>query len=717
MRKNNIGKIFAVISIITLIFSFFQPVSFATSADKNIITDITSLPFVNFGLKSDTNPYGTTENGLITYTTSVYDDTLQKNVVEYSSTAFAESHSLYNTAGREARHFLLGRSSSFKETLYNDNEHKYLNIEFYINIENPTDGLAFRLNRYLTQDDTTALDSTTCYYFAVGGENFSESVVAGSKTTKGYSYIYNGLVTNKWHKVVIQLGADTSTNTIRFFVDDNKKVVTEKTHEYISSSSTQTTVTTPSKDEYTFPQNTSGFGSRGENFSVIIPKGTKGSAFCVKLSDFNIKATNEEIVPKEEEAEPLKAFELNSQMELIRDEENGVSFAEVTAPHFASSYAKKSIHITSGTSGYAVGTGGYTTSNYNTAGKAPGFNLLKNANETIGNIDYSKYKYLRVSFNILVNEETNGVYFRFERVNETAPSSEHGFVFGVGAQSLKIPSSSSTIHTTINKSLSLGRWHNVVIELGAKKGASEINYYIDNTLCEVKSSDTAFADNSNLFGFGGTSLNRCMLVPKANLGSVLDLHLNNFVMLATNEKYSLNQSANMKITNSKSKNIKVEGDAIYSYKPLSDGECSALFDFENADYIGVIENGKYVVLYNQSLDMFKYYDVTTLTDDDILYTEGLHVDDLSTLVLENKTKVKCNAYNLTGDYTKTAHLVISYFKDDTLVECFVKEISFEDKLTFLNEDITRKTDDFDTVRAFVWSDIHDMTILGEYAVQ
>jgi len=105
------------------------------------------------------------------------------------------------------------------------------------------------------------------------------------------------------------------------------------------------------------------------------------------------------------------------------------------------------------------------------------------------------------------------------------------------------------------------------------------------------------------------------------------------------------------------------------------------------------------------------------TGDDILYTEGLHVDDLSVSVLENKTNVRCDSYNLTDDYTKTAHLVVSYFKDEKLVECFVKEISFEDKLTFLNEYITRKTDDFDTVSAFVWSDIYDMTILGEYAVQ
>ena len=92
MRKNIIGKSFAVISIITLLFTLFQSTIFAIdSADKSIVSDITSLSFVNFSIASDTTS-GTTQNGLISYSSSAFDSTLNKNVVQYSSSAFAENY-------------------------------------------------------------------------------------------------------------------------------------------------------------------------------------------------------------------------------------------------------------------------------------------------------------------------------------------------------------------------------------------------------------------------------------------------------------------------------------------------------------------------------------------------------------------------------------------------------------------------------------------------
>jgi len=729
MNKLSKRNICIFMAFIIMIMSI-QTVSFASDtvaaeADIVLINNISTLPFANFKLAE------TTELGQITYEKAFYDETLDEEVIRFSSQELADGYSLYNTAGREARICILSTGTNFTETLYNQNKHKYMNLEFKILPENTTDGLAFRINRYNIQEDNTlALDKTTAYYFAVGAEDFSESVVANSSITTGYSYTYKGLKKDEWHNVTIQLGADNNTNTIKFFVDGNQVELNEKVHVYNTETKKEVKTKSTPSNVYTFPEGTIGFGSRSENYSVLVPKGTKGTSevknpFGIRISEFIMKATNSEYSYSEDEIlPPKKVFELTNENKLIRGEENGITHETVSSPHFAEEYNEKAIHIKSGENGYAAGTGGYTSGDYSQAKNAPGYSLIQNAYETIGNVDYSRYKYLRVCFNIYINDETNGIYLRANRVKDGTITNEHDYIFAIGGSSFNPPSTRSNIHTHSNKELTTGKWHNVVIELGAKAGNATINYYVDGKSVEFSYgkldgvADTSFADITDLYGFGGVSLNRCILVPKANYGKNLDLYLNDFVLLATNDKYSLkDNSTGIEILGSKDKGIKLENGIAYSYKTISDGDCSSLFETSGADYVGAIENGKYILLYNEQSKTFKYYDVVSVTDDDIPYAEGLHADNLAVSTNGNETIVKADAYNLTDDYSKNAKLVVTYFKDNVLVECFIKDINFDDKLFYINEKIARKTDSYDTLKAFIWSDLSDMTMLGECATE
>ena len=699
----------------------------AGAADEIIIDDITSLSFANFKQISDTSTEGTTEAGKISVDDEFYDDIIDEKVIRFSSENLAENYGLYNTPGREARYFLLGKSTKFSENLYNKDEHKYVNVEFQLNPENSTDGLALRLNRYSVADDgTLSVDTLTGYYFAVGGGDFVDSVAANSNLTTGYSYTYRGLTPGKWHNITIQLGADSQTNTIRFFVDGKLVSPTEVKHVYnTTTKKVEKTTTSPVKDVYTFPEKTVGFCSRGENYSVLIPKGVKGTTankFGLRLFDFTIKATNSEF-EFDSEILPQKVFELTDGNTFIRSAENGLNMEMAQAPHFSGDLSRKVLHLYSGEGGYANGTGGYSASNYSQAGKAPGFYLINNAGETIGNIDYSNYKYLRTSFGIYLNDETNGIYFRGDNVVDGVVNNSHNYIFGIGAGSFKLPSNNSAIHSHNCRELSVGRWYNVVIEIGASGGNGVINYYIDGVKQEHTYgkldgvSDETFNNISSFEGLGGTSQNRCIVVPKANFGTNLDIYLNNFEMVATNSKYVPGEEfSSMTITDSKNSRVKVDNGIVYSYNGLSEGECGDSFETTGADYVGVADGGKYILMYNKTYDLFKYCEIINVTDEDIPYTEGVHTDSLKVYTDGNETVVKCDAYNLSGDYSSKPKLIVTYIKDDVLVECFTKDISLDDKITYVNEKIQRKTNDFDSITAFIWSGISDMTILGEYAV-
>lgn len=725
MKISFLRKTSLFVALLVLL-SLTYPVSFArasAAADVVLVSDIANLRFSNFSAK-----HNTTEAGMLTVEKEYADSILGKNVIRYSSSAYADGNSMYNTISREARLYVLGTSGSntFTETLYNQNNHKYLRLQYKLYLENATDGLAFRINRYnVGGEGALTLDTTTGYYFAVGGSNFTDSVVANSNLTTGYSYTYKGLNTENWHDVIIELGTDTQNNTIKFFIDGSQVNVTEIKHTYNSTTAkVEKTTTSPATNVYTFPANTSGFGSRGENYSVLVPKGVKGTTdapnpFGIRISDCKIVTTNSEVDTTVYDALPQTAYTLDAKKELIRDEENGVTVTEVQAPQFAEEFSRNVLHITSGADGYAVGTGGYTTSNYKTASYCPGFYLIGNKGETIGNVDYSKYKYLRTSFNIYVGEEHNGIYFTGERVSDGKVDDGNIFVFGIGAKSFSGRSSNAKNHTHTNKELSVGRWQNVVIELGANAGNPTINYYIDGKLVDFTYSKldgvevTPFESFDTLYGLGGTSQNRCMLVPKANYGAKLDMYLSDYVMLATNDKYV--PSNDMGIVKSKTTSIKVEGDTIYSYGALTNGDCSSIFETKGADYVGVVEDGKYVMLYNTNTNSFKYYNVVNVTDSDIPYTEGIHMDNLEAVSADNYADIKGVAYNLTGDYTKTVKLVVTYIKDGILTECYTKDIPVDGKLVYLDEKITRKVSSYDSMRAFVWSDLNTMEILGEYA--
>lgn len=259
----------------------------------------------------------------------------------------------------------------------------------------------------------------------------------------------------------------------------------------------------------------------------------------------------------------------------------------------------------------------------------------------------------------------------------------------------------------------------MVIELGSNAGNTTINYYIDGKLSDFTYAkfngveDKTFVTETSLYGWGGASTNRCGIVPKSNYGEELDMYLSDFVMTVTNEKYA--SPTEIKIVSSKTTSVKVVDNTVYSYGAIPDGECSALFETVGADYVGTLENGKLIMLYDSETDSIRYYDVVTLTDADIPYATGLHVDKLEAVSADNYAEIKGVAYNLTGDYDKKVKLVVTYIKDGILTECYTKDIPVDGKLVYLDEKITRKVSSYDSMRAFVWSDLNTMEILGEYA--
>lgn len=725
MKISFLRKTSLFVALLVLL-SLTYPVSFAqasAAADVILVSDIANLRFSNFSTKNNT-----TEAGMLTVEKEYHDNILDKNVVRYSSSAYAEGNSMYNTISREARLYVLGTSGSntFTETLYNQNDHKYLRLQYKLYLENATDGLAFRINRYnVGGEGALTLDTTTGYYFAVGGSNFTDSVVANSNLTTGYSYTYKGLNTENWHDVIIELGTDTQNNTIKFFIDGSQVNVTEIKHTYNSTTAkVEKTTTSPATNVYTFPANTSGFGSRGENYSVLVPKGVKGTTdapnpFGIRISDCKIVTTNSEVDTTVYDALPKVVYTLDNQKTLTRSAENDLTTEYVQAPHFSNEFSKNVLHIQSGEKGYGNGST-YTASNYTEASNAPIFSTVSKANETIGNImNYDSYKYFRTSFNIYINNEVNGIYIKGDRLADGAVTNAHNFIFCIGGSKFNTLSSKATRHVHTNKGLSVGRWHNVVIELGSNAGNTTINYYIGGKLSDFTyakfngAEDKTFVTETSLYGWGGASTNRCGIVPKSNYGEELDMYLSDFVMTATNEKYET--PVEIKIVSSKTTSVKVKDNTVYSYGAIADGECSSLFETVGADYVGALENGKLIMLYNGETGSMRYYDVVTLTDADIPYETGLHIDNLEAVSADNYAEIKGVAYNLTDDYAKKVKLVVTYIKDGILTECYTKDIPVDGKLVYLDEKITRKVSSYDSMRAFVWSDLNTMEILGEYA--
>ena len=200
---------------------------------------------------------------------------------------------------------------------------------------------------------------------------------------------------------------------------------------------------------------------------------------------------------------------------------------------------------------YSGNTGGNEPRQYLVGDK----NVAPSYTDLGGITNWKDYGYLRISTNIYIGDSDDGLAFRIRRRNASDDTElAEDIYIGIGGSKF----SSGTIqdgYRYIDNSLEVGKWHNVVIELGSNK--TNVNFYIDNKLSintqmkkianKSSTTDVITGFPEGTYGFGGPS-NRCVLIPKSanstsNGDKPLDLRLHNFSMVATDDAYTPDTNA------------------------------------------------------------------------------------------------------------------------------------------------------------------------------
>lgn len=197
--------------------------------------------------------------------------------------------------------------------------------------------------------------------------------------------------------------------------------------------------------------------------------------------------------------------------------------------------------------------------NYKNAGVEARYCLVPEKGGKLGgDIDWSQYKKLRIEFNILIKDKSNGISFRTQRCDSEGKlvDSTNYYVFSVGGEtfaSYRPTNRGYTYYTQRNSTLgnsyiSVNEWHNVVIEIGANVGNKDVKFYIDG---EDKSDIIKVVLNSkeidkspkaqihdDTIGFGGGSANKCVLIPNGAQNSPFGVELSGLKMTATNTDFT-----------------------------------------------------------------------------------------------------------------------------------------------------------------------------------
>ena len=205
----------------------------------------------------------------------------------------------------------------------------------------------------------------------------------------------------------------------------------------------------------------------------------------------------------------------------------------------------------------------YSTNAYyslGSKGSEPRFYLVdpkstKDNPVSLGGLDYSEYKYLKIAFNAYIGDTDDGVAFRFQRFNSesNAVDTAQDYYIGIGGSSYTAGSVTNGYQVS-DKSLVPGKWHSVVIILGSTE--SDIKFYVDNelsasTVMKLRTGGNTIGDVTSFpegtYGFGGYS-NSCVVIPKSKNSTdsainALDLRLQNFTMTATNTVYTPDTTA------------------------------------------------------------------------------------------------------------------------------------------------------------------------------
>ena len=191
---------------------------------------------------------------------------------------------------------------------------------------------------------------------------------------------------------------------------------------------------------------------------------------------------------------------------------------------------------------------------YTSAGSEARYSLISGA-EKLGNVEWENYKNLRIEFNIKIANATDGISFRTQRYNNGSILNANAYhVFSVGGSSMVRPTNSKgysyytrQTQKAGDSSLSTGVWHNVVIEIGANSANTAVKFYIDNkdvsSIIKVLNNSTEITSNpmnihDDSVGFGGGSVNKCVLIPNGKKGEPFGVELSGLKMTAANTNFT-----------------------------------------------------------------------------------------------------------------------------------------------------------------------------------
>ncbi|MBE7059587.1 MAG: hypothetical protein E7389_02045 [Ruminococcaceae bacterium] len=610
----------------------------------------------------------------------VYDAAMGKSVRRFYSSSYTDKGS----AGSEPRIFLAGKNeaTSLGGIDYSADTYGYVRLTTDLYIDNATNGIALRFARYdSTTKELVGASSTGSYYIGIGGSSFS----AG----KGVSCVCNDLVPRKWQRVVIEIGVDSTHKDVNFYVDDVKSETT-----------------------CTLADNTYGIGTKqGGNFSVLILRGTKGKVYDVRISDFTIKATVSGYNPETSGFTGYNVNEpyvFNNDATLTRAEENNITVETVQAPQIDSEvYTKKVLHLSSDS--FANGTGGYTSGTYAQAGNLPIFSMVSKK-EKLGGVDYSDYNYLRVRFNIFVNDSHNGVILKLSRYasdNSTVFSPD--YVFGIGAIDFSnISYNAASAETYQCRQLTVGKWNDVLLELGVQANNATMKIYVngeEKSFAEWTNGETPTFGVNNGTGYCGASANRCGIIPKSGFDKPLDMYLSDVSVTVAKEAYDI-ESIVYPTVECASEDAVAYGSGIYTRD--SSNITNEILTKVNADYAAVLTDLGRVVSYNDSYKTFKYYNIVTKG-----FITRINSADYS----GEDTDVNAMVINVDGDINK-ATLVVAYYKENeggdgaslVMAKFFDEDISklYND----LNETADKPKENFDFVKVFALRGVGNMRSIG-----
>ncbi len=637
---------------------------------------------------------------------SVYDTALAENVKIYASSSFPAATS----AGKEPRHYLRGKGSSAKGALgdinYKTSGYNFVRLETDVYIGNATDGIALRISRYNSDDTLPSYD----YYIGIGGSSFERGTVTNAAT-----YICKGLAVNKWQRVVIEMGVSTTERDVKFYVDNVlQSTPSGNFFTYSGGKSIAGEATNG-----LFPEGTYGFAAASESRCVLALKGQKDCPFEVRLHDFSIKASASAYNTATSDFAGYNSnyvYELKNSATLTRAAENNITVETVQAPQIDSEvYTKEVLHLSSAS--FANGTGGYTGKTYANAGNLPIFSLISGTKVAkLGNVDYSDYNYLRIRFNIFINNDNNGVIIRLSRYDaDNTNVNTPDYLFGIGGYNFGNVSYNATSAETYRyRQLMVGKWNDVMLELGVKANDNTMRLYVngeEKSFAEWTNGGTPTFGVNNGTGYCGRSANRCGIIPKASFDAALDMYLSDVSLTVAKTAYDI-ENAVYPAVESASEDAVVYGSGIYTRD--SSNITNEIFTKGDAtSYAGVINDAESgeparVISYNNAEKTFKYYNIVT---------EGFITRINSADYSGEDTDVNAMVINVDGNIKK-ATLVVAYYKENEGGDgaSLVMAKFFDENISNLYSDINETADkpeaDFDYVKVFALRGVGNMKSIG-----